>query len=70
MSAVRRSSPRGEQGMPGYEHRRPETNSRRNTAMGAEGAVVARAKGLVLLYTLFDEPLPGQFALTTQVHRV
>lgn len=69
-SAVRRSSPRGEQGMPGHEHIWPETNSRRNTAMGAEGAVVARAKGLILLYTLFDEPLPGPVALTTQVHRV
>jgi len=70
MSAVRRSSPRGEQGMPGQEHIWPETNSRRNTAMGAEGAVVARAKGLILLYILFDEPLPGPVALTTQVHRV
>jgi len=38
--------------------------------MGAEGAVVARAKGLILLYTLFDEPLPGRVALTTQVHSV
>jgi len=69
-SAVRRSSPRGEQGMPGHEHIWPETNSRCNTAMGAEGAVLARAKGLILLYTLFDEPLPGPVALTTQVHRV
>jgi len=69
-SAVRRSSPRGEQGMPGHEHIWPETNSQGNTAMGAEGAVVARVKGLILLYTLFDEPLPGPVALTTQVHRV
>ena len=38
--------------------------------MGAEAAVVARAKGLILLYTLFDEPLPGPVALTTQVYRV
>jgi len=38
--------------------------------MGAEGAVVARAKGLILLYILFDEPLPGPVALTTHVHRV
>jgi len=38
--------------------------------MGAEGAVIARAKGLILLYTLFDEPLPGPVALTTQGHRV
>jgi len=69
-SAVRRSSSRGDQGMPGHDHIWPETNSRRNTAMGAEGAVVARATGLVVLYTLFDEPLPGPVALTTQVHRV
>ena len=68
--AVRRSSPQGEQGMPGHEHIWPETNSRRNTAMGAEEAMVARAKGLILLYTLFDEQLPGPVALTTQVHRV
>ena len=38
--------------------------------MGAEGAVVARAKGLILIYTFFDKPLPGPVALTTQVHRV
>jgi len=38
--------------------------------MGAEEAVVARAKGLILPYTLFDEPLPGPVALTSQVHRV
>jgi len=56
--------------MPGHEPIWPETNSRCNTAMGAEGAVVGRAKGLILLYTLFDEPLLGPVALTTQVHRV
>jgi len=38
--------------------------------MGAEGAVVAWATGLILLYTLFDEPLLGPVALTTQVHGV
>jgi len=38
--------------------------------MEAEGVVVARAKGLILLYALFDEPLPGPVALTTQVHGV
>jgi len=69
-SAVRRSSPRGAQGMLGHEHIWPETNSRRNTAMGAEGAVVVGAKGPILLYTLFDEPLPGPVPLTTQGHRV
>jgi len=56
--------------MLGYEHLWPETNSRRNTAMGAEGAIVVRAKGLNLLYTLLNEPLPGPVGLTTQVHRV
>ena len=56
--------------MPGHEHIWHETNSRRNTAMGVEGAIVEQAKGLILQYTLFDEPLPGQVALTTQVHRV
>jgi len=56
--------------MQGHEHIWPETKSRRNTAMGGEGAVVAQAKGLILLYTLFDEPLPGPVALTTQVHNV
>jgi len=69
-SAVRRSSPQGEQGMPGHRHIWPETNTRPNRAMGAEGAVVAWAKGLILLYTLFDKPLPGPVALTPQVHRV
>jgi len=69
-SVVERSSPWGAQGMPGHEQIWPETNSRGNTAMGADGAVVARAKGLILLYTRFDEPLPGPVALTTQVHRV
>jgi len=38
--------------------------------MEAEGAVVAWAKALILLYTLFDETLLGPVALTTQVHRV
>jgi len=38
--------------------------------MQAEGVVLAPAKGLILLYTLFDEPLPGSVELTTQVHRV
>jgi len=60
----------GEQDMPGHERIWPETNSWRNPAMGAEGAVIAGAKGLILLYALFDEPLPGPVALTTQVHGV
>jgi len=69
-SAVNRSSPEDEKGTPGHKHIWPETNSWRNTAMGAEEAVLARAKRLILLYTLFDEPLLGPVALTTQVHGV
>jgi len=38
--------------------------------MGAEAAVVGQAKGLILLCTLLDEPLPGLVALTTQVQCV
>jgi len=38
--------------------------------MGAEEAVVGLAKGLILLYTLFDEPLRARVALTTQLNRV
>ena len=67
---VRCSSPPGDQSTPRHEHIWPDTNSRRNTATSAEAAVVARAKGPFLLYTLFDEPLPGPVALMTEVHRV
>jgi len=67
---VRRSRPRGEQGMPGHEHIWHETNSQHNIAMGAEGAVVVGAKGLILLCILFDEPHQGAVGLTTQLHRV
>jgi len=38
--------------------------------MGAEGAVVSWAKRLILLYTLFDQPLLGPVALTIEVRRV
>ena len=54
---------------PGHKHIWPESSSRRNTGIGAEGAVVVRVKGLILLYTLFDKPVAGPVALTTQVHR-
>jgi len=69
-TAVGCSSPQVEQGMPGHEHIWPLTNSRRNTAMGPAGPVIALRKGLIVPYTLFDEPLPGPVALTPQVHRV
>jgi len=46
----------------------PGTQSRRNTATGVEAAVVTRAKALILLYTLFLDPLPGPIALTSEVH--
>jgi len=56
--------------MRGHEHIWPETSSQRNTALEAAGALVARAKGLILVYTLSDEPLPEPLVLTTQVHSV
>jgi len=57
MLVVQHSSPEGEQGMPSHEDIGPKTNSGHNTAMRAERAVIARAKGLIVLYTLFDESL-------------
>jgi len=54
--------------MPRPEHIWPDTNSQYNTATRAEAVVVARAKGVILLYTLFEEPLPGLVALTTEVN--
>jgi hypothetical protein len=69
-SGVRSSSPAGESTTPRDEHIWPETNSRRNTATGAEAAIVARAKALILRYTLFVDPLPGVVTLTSEVHRV
>ena len=38
--------------------------------MGTEGAVVAVAKALILLYTLFELPLQGPVVWTAQVHQV
>jgi len=56
--------------MPRHERIWPNSNSGHNTATRAEAAVVARAKGLILLYTLCDEALPGPVALMTEVHHV
>jgi len=38
--------------------------------MRAEAAPVVQAKGLILLYTMFDDPLSGPVALMTHVHIV
>jgi len=48
----------------------PDTNSRRNTATGAEAGVTVRAKTHILLYTLFMNPLPAPTVLMSEVHRV
>jgi hypothetical protein len=69
-SGVRSSSPAGESTTPRHQHIWPDVISRRNTASGAEAAIVARAKVLILRYTLFVDPLPGVVALTSEVHRV
>ena len=37
---------------------------------GAEAAIVAWAKVLILRYTLFVDPLLGVVALTSEVHHV
>ena len=65
--AVRCSSPPGYQNTPRHKHIWLDTNSQWNTATGAEAAVVAMAKGLILLYIFFDEPLQGPVALRTEV---
>jgi len=70
MPAVRCSSPQAEQSMPQHQHIWPDTNSGHNTVMEAEAAIIAQAKGLILLDTLFDEALLGPVELRTQVHRV
>ena len=69
-SGVSSSTPSGDRSPPRHGHIWPDINSRRNTATGAEGAVVVAAKALILRYTLFDEPLPGPVVLTAQVHQV
>jgi len=68
-SAARSSSPPGDLSTPRHEHIWPGTNSRRNTATGAEAAVIARAKILILRYTLFVNPLPAPASLMSEVHR-
>ena len=47
-----------------------DTNTRRNTATGAEAAVIVRAKTLILWYTLFVNPLPAPAVLMSEVYRV
>jgi len=69
-SGVRSSSPPSESTTPRHQHIWPDIISRRNTAIGAEAAIVSRAKVLILRYTLFVDPLPGVVALTSEVHRV
>ena len=69
-SGVRSSSPAGESTTPRYQHIWPDVISWRNTASRAQAAIVARAKVLILRYTLFVDPLPGVVALTAEVHRV
>ena len=36
----------------------------------AEGAILGKAKALMLRYTLFDDPLLNAVALTSRVYRV
>jgi len=47
-----------------------DTNSRRNTATGAEAAVIVRAKTLIQWYTLFLNLLPAPAVLMSEVHRL
>ncbi|PUU80498.1 hypothetical protein B9Z19DRAFT_1123494 [Tuber borchii] len=68
-SRVRSSSPAGESSTPHHERIWPNTLSQRNTARGANVAVVSLAKALILWYTLFVDPLPVPVTLTSQVHR-
>jgi hypothetical protein len=83
-SVSRISSPLGRHGAPLSRVRTPGTVdqlrtprhaiyssgaiSRRNQVTGAEGAVLDRAKSLILRYTLFDNPLPDVVTLTSKVH--
>jgi len=70
-SGVRCSSPPSHPNNQQHEyHIWPDTNSRRNTATGAEAAVIVRAKTLILWYTLFVNPLPAPAVLMSEVHRV
>ena len=65
---VRGSSLASELSMLHFEAIWPGTQSRRNRTRGVEAAVVTRAKALILLYTLFVDPLPGPITLTSEVH--
>ena len=70
-SGVRSSSPPSHPNNQQHEHDiRPDTNSRRNRATGAEPAVIVRAKTLILWNTLFVNPLPAPAVLMSEVHRV
>jgi len=70
-SGVRSSCPPSHPNNQQHEdHRWPDTNSQRNTAPGAEAAVIVRAKTPLLWYTLFVNPLPAPSVLMSEVHRV
>jgi len=70
-SGVRSSSPPSHPNNQKHQHTiRPDSNSRRNTATGAEAAVIVRAKTLMLWDTLFVNPLPAPAILMSEVHRV
>jgi len=68
MSGVRGSSSAGESSTPHSENIWLGTQSQRNTARAVEAAVVTWAKARILGYTLFVDPLPGPFTLTSEVH--
>ena len=68
---VRSSSPPSFPNNQQHEHDMwPDTNSRRNTATGPKAAVILRAKTLILLYTLFVNPLAAPAVLMSEVHRI
>jgi len=70
-SGVRSSTPPTHPNNQQQEHHIwPDTNSRRNTATGAEAAVIVQAKTLILWYTLFVNPLPAPAVLMSEVHHV
>jgi len=69
-SGVRSSCPVGEPGIPRPGRPRPATDSRRNTVTRAVGTILEQAMGLLLRYTLFDNPLPNPVALTSQIYTV
>jgi len=69
-SGVRSSSPVGELGIPPPGWPRLATDSRRNTVTGARGTILEQVIALMLLYTLFDNPLPNPVALTSKIYTV